>query len=139
MHRPGQISYYVRVGSYSARPTQVIAPRLGELLSKAMNDAGIKARPLAIESGVDKNTIGGWLKPDRDSSKAVKVASVESVAEVLDKTAEDLLGMSLGQEADKPKPASPEWLEAIERVDTLVKELATLIKAVRTMGAERQP
>jgi len=100
-----------------------------------MKDAGIKARPLAEKSGVDKNTICAWCKAD--GSKAVKVASVERVARALGKTAEDLLGMSLGKEVGEPESPPAGWRETIERVDALVKELATLIEAARAKGVER--
>jgi transcriptional regulator with XRE-family HTH domain len=120
--------------SYGPRPTEVIAPRLGGLLTEAMKDAGIKARPLALKSGVDKNTICTWCKSD--GSKAVKVASVELVARALGKTAEDLLGMSLGRDDESESPP-PGWRETIERVDALVKELATLIEATRAKSAKR--
>jgi transcriptional regulator with XRE-family HTH domain len=100
-----------------------------------MQDAGIKGRPLAEKSGVDKNTISAWCKAD--GSKAVKVASVERVARALGKTAEDLLGMSLSREVDEFESPPAGWLETIEQVDALVKKLATLIEAARAKGAER--
>ncbi len=122
---------------YSARPTQVIAPRLGELLTKAMADADIRIRPLAELSGVDKNTIVAWRRPG--GGKAVNVAAVERVAAVLGTTAEHLLDLPSSQKAEGARSAPAEWREILDRVEDFVQEVSTLIDATHLRGTDRRP
>lgn len=91
------------MGTYSAEPILVRAPKLAERLEAAMREASLSAREVAKRSGVDKATISRWCNDDRP----VELERVRLVAGVLDTSAEFLLDLPTRDGDDDQQPTIP--------------------------------